>query len=232
MWPDLLLTWYAEEEIMRSLALTALLGSLMLSTSLHSQSLTEHAAAAAGATIGTAAGKPLGTALGRVFGEVDQTTSNAAGPKTVKPVPAKPTPIPAPAATPAAGEHPVAASGGGGGEEGLAGGTGGSSETVSSAHHTSRRRALPVEPAPVEAAPVAAVVAEPVKQPSIEDIAGVKVGASSSELRETLGAPESTVSIPGDDGHLLEIRQYWAKGEPVGTIRLDNGRVVSVRTQN
>src|SRR5580692_3473426 len=129
------------EHPMRSLALTALLGSCIVSTSLIGQSLTEHAAAAAGATIGTAAGKPLGTALGRVFGEVDQTTSNAAGPKTVKPVPAKPTPIPAPAATPAAGEHPVAASGGGGGEEGLAGGTGGSSETVSSAHHTSRRRA-------------------------------------------------------------------------------------------
>jgi len=40
------------------------------------------------------------------------------------------------------------------------------------------------------------------------------------------------VSIPGDDGHLLEICQYWAKGEPVGTVRLDNGRVVSVQTNN
>ena len=48
---------------------------------------------------------------------------------------------------------------------------------------------------------------------------------------QALGAPESTVSIPGDDGHLLEICQYWAKGEPVGTIRLDNGRVVSVQSQ-
>jgi hypothetical protein len=236
MWPDLLLTWYAEEEIMRSLALTALFGSFMVSTSLHGQSLTEHAAAAAGATIGTAAGKPLGTALGRVFGEVDQTTSNAAGPKTLKPVPAKPAPVPAPVATsgaaPAAGEHPVAASGGGGGEEGFAGGTGGSSETVSPSRHASRRRTLPLGPAPEENAPIAAVVAEPVKQPSVEDIASVKVGASSSDLRETLGTAESTVSIPGDDGHLLEIRQYWAKGEPVGTIRLDNGRVVSVQPTN
>ena len=54
---------------MRSLALTALLGSFIASTSLVGQSLTEHAAAAAGATIGTAAGKPLGTALGEVFGK-------------------------------------------------------------------------------------------------------------------------------------------------------------------
>ena len=48
---------------MRSLVLTALLGSVA-AASLLGQSLTEHAAAAAGATIGTAAGKPLGTALG------------------------------------------------------------------------------------------------------------------------------------------------------------------------
>jgi hypothetical protein len=217
---------------MRLLALSALLGSFMVSTSLFSQSLTEHAAAAAGATIGTAAGKPLGTALGKVFGEVDQTTSNAAGPKAAKPAPAQSAAVATPVAAPTAVEHPVAASGGRGGEEGFAGGTGRGGETASSVHHASRRRALPVEPAPVEAAPVVPVVAEPVKQPSVEDIAGVKVGVTSSELREALGAPESTVSIPGEDGHLLEIRQYWAKGEPVGTIRLDNGRVVSVQANN
>jgi hypothetical protein len=83
------------------------------------------------------------------------------------------------------------------------------------------------------ATPIAPIVAEPVvREPSPQDVAGVKVGATSSELRETLGAPESTVSIPGDDGHLLEIRQYWAKGEQVGTVRLDNGRVVSVQANN
>ena len=71
-----------------------------------------------------------------------------------------------------------------------------------------------------------------IKEPTAQDVAGIKVGATSSELREALGAPESMVSIPGDDGHLLEICQYWAKGEAVGTIRLDNGRVVSVQTNN
>ena len=81
--------------------------------------------------------------------------------------------------------------------------------------------------------PIVPIVAEPVvKEPSAQEVAGIRVGATSSELRETLGAPESTVSIPGDDGHLLEIRQYWAKGEPVGTVRLDNGHVVSVQTNN
>jgi hypothetical protein len=71
-----------------------------------------------------------------------------------------------------------------------------------------------------------------VKEPTVEQVASIKVGATASELRSTLGAPESRVSIPGEDGHLLEICQYWAKGEPLGTIRLDNGRVVSVQTQN
>jgi hypothetical protein len=77
---------------MRSLALTALLGSFFASTSLVGQNLTEHAAAAAGATIGTAAGKPLGTALGKIFGDVDKSTSTAANPKTAKPVAVKPEP--------------------------------------------------------------------------------------------------------------------------------------------
>jgi hypothetical protein len=58
------------------------------------------------------------------------------------------------------------------------------------------------------------------------------VGASESELRMALGVPESKVSIPGDDGHLLEICQYWANGEQVGTVRLDNGRVVTVQANN
>jgi hypothetical protein len=214
---------------MRSLALTALLGSFIASTSLVGQSLTEHAAAAAGATVGTAAGKPLGTALGGIFGAVDKSTSAAANPKTTKPVVIKPSPV-APAAAPIATGHPSVGVGGGG--DVAAGGSGGAS------HHVARRKVLPEEPQLEPVAPIAPVAAAPVveipviKEPTAQDVAGIKVGATSSELREALGAPESMVSIPGDDGHLLEICQYWAKGEAVGTIRLDNGRVVSVQTNN
>ena len=71
-----------------------------------------------------------------------------------------------------------------------------------------------------------------VKEPSVEEIAAVKVGATSNELEAALGTPESRVSIPGDDGHLLEICQYWSKGEALGTVHLDNGRVVSVQTRS
>jgi len=235
---------------MRSLALTALLGSFVASTCVVGQSLTEHAAAAAGATIGTAAGKPLGTSLGKIFGEVDTTASKAATPKTAKPIgtnsaPAKPAPIAPPQLT----EHastPVVASGGGGGDT-AGGGGGGGGDTAGgggggggggSSHHSARRRERPVDseaevPAPVIPEPVVPVVAPlVVKEPTVQDVASIKVGATASELHAVLGPPESRVSIPGDDGHLLEICQYWAKGEPLGTIRLDNGRVISVQAHN
>jgi hypothetical protein len=217
---------------MRSLALSALLGSFIASTSLVGQSLTEHAAAAAGATIGTAAGKPLGTALGNIFGNVDKSTSQAANPKSTKavatkPVASKPTPV-APAET---AQHPatvVIAHGQSSADIGGGGGDGGGSS-----HPLARRREVPVEAEPAEVAPIVPVVVEPVvKEPTVAEVASIKVGATAGELRDALGAPESTISIPDDDGHLLEIRQYWAKGEPIGTIRLDNGRVVSVQTSN
>ena len=203
------------------------------------QSLTEHAAAAAGATMGTAAGKPLGTALGKVFGEVDKTTSKAAGPKTAKPEPAKPVAVAAPAAPTKGAEHPKGSAGGSGGGGGDVAGSGGGSRVSKSgsSRHASRGRELPVEAAPVAAISVAPIIAQPTaepirKEPTVEEVARIKVGATASELSTVLGAPESKVSIPGDDGHLLEICQYWAKGEPVGTVRLDNGRVVSVQPNN
>lgn len=215
---------------MRSLAMIAL-GSFVASVSLIGQSLSEHAAAAAGATVGTAAGKPLGTALGKIFGSMDQSTSKAAGTKVVKPVEPKAearTTAPAPAPTASA---PLGASGGSGGSA-SSGGTGGSDGDGFYTRHSPRRHELPTAvetiPAPIIAAPVEPVV----KEPSVEEIAAVKVGATSTEVAAALGAPESRVSIPGDDGSLLEVCQYWAKGQALGTIRLENGRVVSVQTRN
>jgi hypothetical protein len=213
---------------MRSFAFIAL-GSFIASFSLTGQSLSEHAAAAAGATVGTAAGKPLGTALGKIFGSMDQSTSKAAGTKVTKPVATKtevkpevtagaPTLAPAPSA-------PLVAGG-----SGSSGSSGGGSVATG---HSARRRELPAEEPLAPIAPVAPVIPEPVvvKEPSVDQIAAIQVGVTANELQSALGAPESRVSIPGDDGHLLEICQYWAKGQPLGTVRLDNGRVVSVQTR-
>jgi hypothetical protein len=213
---------------MRSFVLTALLGSIVASTGLVAQSLTEHAAAAAGATIGTAAGKPLGTSLGKVFGGVDQSATNVTTTKTTKPVVIKSKPAPAPPAVATVQAPTAPLPSVGGGEASVGSGSGRSS------HHSARRRERVVKANVVVPAPIMPVVAAQalVKEPTTEDVASIKVGASASELRALLGAPESRVSIPGDDGHLLEICQYWAKGEPLGTIRLDNGRVISVQVQN
>jgi hypothetical protein len=210
---------------MRSLALSVLLGSFV-AASLCGQSLTEHAAAAAGATIGTAAGKPLGTTLGKMFGDVDKSASTAATAKAAKPIVVKS----AVAAPSVAAEHSatvvIAPSAGAGAGEGATGGGG--------AHRLARHKELPVEQQPAETAPLAPIViSEPVfKEPNAQDLANVRVGTSANEMRALLGVPESKVSIPDDDGHLLEICQYWAKGEQLGTIRLDNGRVVSVQVNN
>ena len=216
---------------MRSFALSVVLGSFV-AASLCGQSLTEHAAAAAGATIGTAAGKPLGTSLGKIFGDVDKTASTAATAKTAKPIVVK-SAVVAPSVE---AEHTatvvIAPSAGTGAGEGATGG--GGTAKVASAHRLARHKELPVESQPVEAAPLAPIViSEPVfKEPNAQDLANVHVGASANEMRALLGVPESKVSIPDDDGHLLEICQYWAKGEQLGTIRLDNGRVVSVQVNN
>ena len=71
-----------------------------------------------------------------------------------------------------------------------------------------------------------------IREPTAQDVAKIRVGATASELSTALGVPESKVSIPDDNGHMLEICQYWAHGQPVATVRLDNGRVVSVKTAN
>jgi hypothetical protein len=211
---------------MRSLAILAL-GSLVASTSLIGQSLSEHAAAAAGATVGTAAGKPLGTALGKIFGSMDQSTSKAAGTKVTKPVAVKTeTKASAPAVATTTTAPPLVGAVGGAGSGG-SGGSGGGGNVAS----THRHREAPVaeEYVPAPAAPV--VETPVVREPSAEDVAAVKVGATSTELQAALGNPESRVSIPDDDGRLLEICQYWAKGQALGTVRLENGRVVSVQTR-
>lgn len=212
---------------MRSFAIAALLGSAVCA-GLAGQSLTEHAAAAAGGTIGTAAGKPLGTALGRIFGNVDNTSTKAAGTKStpLKPATKSAAEKSAPVEISAKPGHTASAGGASSG-----GDAGGAESSGGSSRHSARQREefAREETAVPLTAPVTPVVAEP-KAPTMQDLDGIKVGTPGSDLRTVLGAPESRVSIPDDDGHLRETLQYWANGEPIGTVRLDNGRVVSVQT--
>lgn len=212
---------------MRSLAAVGLLGSFLLVTGIQAQSLSEHAAAAAGATIGTAAGKPMSNAITKIFGQVDNDTKKAANQK----VDTKAQPKPSPAATPSPAlgivspDQPVSPHAS----------VGEPRRRPASAPVSEYRQTTTVNPpvvAPIAAVPI--VVPEPPrKEPTREQLASVKIGATASEVLKALGPPESRVTIP-DDGHLLEICQYWAKGKQLGTVRLDNGQVITVetRTQN
>jgi hypothetical protein len=95
----------------------------------------------------------------------------------------------------------------------------------------------PAPPAPVQQQgaqlPTVQAVAPgpPQKDLTGKEFALVAVGASVKDVLQVLGPPSSRVVVPDDDGHLRETFQYWVKGRPMGTIRLDNGRVVQIEAQ-
>jgi hypothetical protein len=77
--------------------------------------------------------------------------------------------------------------------------------------------------------PAASPIVEPIiKVPTAEDLANIKAGTTEEDMVTALGQPSSRIIIPDDDGHLREICQYWANGQVLGTIRLDNGQVATV----
>jgi hypothetical protein len=202
---------------MRSLAL---FGSFLLVTGLQAQSLAEHAAAASGATIGTAAGKPLSNAITKIFGQTDASAKKAATAPVITKSPDRPE---AEFAAPVQ----LAPQGGGGELPSLGGGSAPTRHGGFSARRSAREYA-----AITPTAPISVYVPEPVRpEPTAEEFATIMVGASGQELITKLGQPESKVTIPGDDGHLLEICQYWSKGKQLGTVRLDNGLVVNVESR-
>jgi hypothetical protein len=193
---------------MRSLAPIAL---FILSSGMHAQSLAEHAAAAGGATIGTAAGKPMSNAITKIFGQVNTDAGKAAKnpnpskplTKTVAETPAVKTPVASsstPSAQPSSISHRRAYR----------------TETVAHAPEIAPTFTIvPVEPPPT------------VKQATVEELALIKIGTSEKDLVEALGRPHSRITIP-EEGHMLETLQYRANGKPLGTIRLDNGQVVTI----
>jgi hypothetical protein len=238
---------------MRSFAAIALFGTFLSIANLPAQSLAEHGAAAAGATIGTAAGKPMSNAVTKIFGQVDDQAKSASKTdvKVVRPTTTVEKPSPAGAAVPAGGGAQTLPSGPGPSPAAASGGPRGTNTNdeltepaaaAKRARAESRRAAARLrrerESAAADLAatlpePVAAPVpAEPiVKEHTPEEVAGIQVGASESDVLAALGEPASHVSIPDDDGHLRESYQYWAKGSQIGTIRLDNGHVVKVETR-
>jgi hypothetical protein len=219
---------------MRSLALV-IPASLILVAGIHGQALTEHAAAAAGAAVGSGAGKSLSNSMTKIFGDTDKKTAEAAKPDAKK-TPAtvtKPAPDPlaakskpSPARSVDAPLGPLPPSGPHSASQPR------SREARNPIHQDEtattlvRATSLPPVPAPI---PMAQPI---VKVPTVAEIANIKVGTTEDELLAALGQPASRLSIPDDDGHLRETCQYWANGRQIGTVRLDNGQVVTVETRS
>ena len=203
-------------------SLVVIIGSFCLSVTAPAQSLAEHAAAASGATIGTAAGKPISNAISTIFGNTDKAAQKAASPTT---------PSKTPAAKPeATGPVHVTTSGGAYGSA-SSGGSGGSDPGPAPSRHGGFSHRPPVAQAAVPDIPLPAIPEPARMEPTAEQFASIQVGATEQLLFDTLGQPESKVTIP-DDEHLVVICQYWANGKQLGTVRLDNGQVVSVQARN
>jgi hypothetical protein len=93
------------------------------------------------------------------------------------------------------------------------------------------KSAVPAPPAPALPTVQAVPPGPPQKNLTGEEFALIRVGSTEKEVLAVLGPPSSQVVVPDDDGHLRESLQYWVKGSPMGTVRLDNGRVIQIETK-
>lgn len=178
---------------------------VLLAATAWSQTLVEHAAAAAGGSAGGVAGKKVSDGVTKIFGKVNQRASKAAEaprPTASAPlmevgpgVPKSKVPPPPP---------PV--------------------------HHAAVRRVplpmrapAPVSPPVLEAPPAPAPPPPPVTAAELNQI---QPGATREDVLK-LGTPSSRIMM-FEDGHLLEIYRYLAKQTNVGSVRLTDGVVSNV----
>lgn len=182
-----------------------------LSEGAYGQAVMEHAAAAAGASVGTGGGKVLSNMLDKALSKAaDAGTKAATAPQPEDKTASNPAIASSPA--PNSASNPMPSSKG----------------AIKRSRASRSAAAMPYKPA--FAAPgesMAAAMAPP--PPSAEDFAKVKEGGARQEVFAALGTPSSHITIP-DEGHLIEIMTYSDGGRRLGSVRLDNGQVVSVST--
>ena len=196
----------------------SLMVTVMMSAGVCAQSMIEHAAAVAGATAGSAGGKALSNMIDKTLNKAAESASETA--KTPQP---EQKAQPNASVTPAGTSEPLP-----------------SSAAPARLPHGTRQarsvRAAAAAPAPVAEKPVfaveqpnlpAPVAAMAPAPPTAEDFAKVKEGSAREEVFAALGTPSSHITIP-DEGHLIEIMSYSDGGRRIGSVRLDNGVVVSV----
>ena len=95
--------------------------------------------------------------------------------------------------------------------------------------------AASTESAPVARPVIPTVEAVPPGPPQKKLTGGefklIHMGSPVKEVLNVLGPPSSRMVVPDDDGHLRETLEYWMNGAPLGTVRLDNGRVIEIETK-
>jgi hypothetical protein len=178
---------------------------------LPAQALVEHAAAAAGGSVGGVAGKKVSDGLSKIFEKVDTTTKKAA--KTgdngkAKEVDAKGVPLL---------------------QVGPGSPKGRDTSGVVPPPPPARRAGVPTQappPAPVRVAAVPTPPPPPLPEVKLEDLKKIIAGTKREEVLK-LGPPASRVTM-FDDGHLLEIYRYMAGDMTLGVVRLVDGSVTSL----
>ena len=184
----------------------------------YSQALTEHAAAAAGAAAGVMGGKVVSIGIDKVMGNAAKAGSVHAASVPKKATPEAPKPVlaaPPKASLPAAAPPEAAVS------------PAPAPVTVRSSWHTAAR-STPQVPV-VFTSPEEKPVDPPMRVLTAEDFGKIKVGEQREAVMAALGPASSAMTIP-DEEHLIEILSYTGNGQLLGTVRIDNGQVVSVTT--
>jgi hypothetical protein len=202
--------------IRRLLLIAAL--SILLAAVSSAQALVEYAAGAAVGTAGSAGGKAVSNGLDRIFKQLDGKAKQAAGttPATTQ---KKKYADYAPANAKA--EAVVS----------------GPSKAVLPKARTPRVEGSIVPdvelPAGLSALalPAPSVPSAPRIIASAEELARITPGASRQDVVERLGTPAFRVRFSGD-GHVQEIYRYSANGADLGSVRVVDGEVASVKIRS
>jgi hypothetical protein len=200
---------------MASLSRGALAAALLLSGACSAQTLIEYGAAAAVGSAGGAGGKAVSGSLDKIFKKADSSLEKAGSAKAPAEA-AKPQATAVKSGT-ALTPAPLSSSG--------------SSPVRAAASRAKAPTIAGAEPQPSESIEGLAAVAPPPPPVTAtgEAFAKITTGMPEAELAARLGKPAYRISLPQDDGRLMEVLRYTSRGTELGTVRVVDGAVTEIR---
>jgi hypothetical protein len=186
------------------------------------QSLTDHAAAIAGASAGVAGGRVVSDALSRILESASDTTGAAAAEtKKAENRPARGTSAKSGSVSaPSSPAAPIFAAP----SSGFA-----TSSSAPSAPARPWRRPSADRDVASSGVPVFVQFDMPPPPPAVTsaELRAIAAGTSRADVVGKVGVPAARITMD-DDGHLVEILEYTANGNRVGSVRCSDGHVESV----